>query len=302
MGKVIILEGPDGSGKTTLAEFLKQNDFVYKHEGPPPPNRDQLEYYKCTLFDALESKHNVVFDRLFLGETIYGPVIRGVDNLGKDGAKLFERILASQTVHQYICMPSEHTLRNNYLKKMQDKSDYVGGMTNFKKIVNLYYSKILRPYTRLYDYEADSPQTVLDEPFQPALPKGTIGSRDAKHLFIADVPNHPYVDWPFFSVTNSSGYFNKVLEILNIEEKDMALSNAYGPNEEEHDPLAICNAFPNLKHIILMGNKAQEWFVRKVNAANVKVHFLPHPSYMKRFKGSDPKIFVEEIRREIWHS
>lgn len=300
MGKVIILEGPDGGGKTTLAQYLcTEADFDYKHEGPPPPDRDQLEYYKTILFDALESPHNTVFDRLYLGECVYGPIIRGVDRLGLEALKLFERVLASKTVHQYVCLPSEHALKSNYLKKMQDKNDYVGGQTNHRKVINMYYAMILRPFMKVYDYEVDTPQSVIDEPFDRPLPKGTIGHKNAKYLFVGDVPNHHHVDWPFFAINNSSAYFNRALEMAGIEEKDIALSNAYGPGGETHDPLEICNSFFKLEQIILMGAKAQEWFAKGVGSCTIPVRFIAHPAYLNRFKGHNPTFMAEEIRKEL---
>jgi MoxR-like ATPase len=66
---IVILEGPDGAGKTTLAEQLaKKYGLVYKHEGPPPPKVNVLEYYG-QLLDEARGK-NVVFDRLALGERV----------------------------------------------------------------------------------------------------------------------------------------------------------------------------------------------------------------------------------------
>jgi len=302
MGKVLILEGPDGGGKTTLAKWICTNaNFDYKHEGPPPPGRDQLEYYKTVLYDALEADHNTVFDRLFLGEHIYGPVMRQSDRLTINGVKLFERIIASKSIWHYICMPSERTILDNFSIKIKDPNEYVKDIDNFKKVINGYYRMMLRPYNYVYDYESDPPQIVLDnlETDFKFLPKGMIGDPMAKYLFIADIPNHAYVDWPFFALNSSSGYFNNAIEIAGIKEHELALTNAFSPHMESHDPLVIYDSLPRLKHIFLMGTKAQEWFKCQVDSS-IKVHFMSHPSYFRRFISIDPRVMANKIRREIW--
>ena len=40
--KVVVLEGPDGGGKTALANELVRHGYTYHHEGPPPKNVDPL--------------------------------------------------------------------------------------------------------------------------------------------------------------------------------------------------------------------------------------------------------------------
>ena len=67
----VIIEGPDGGGKTTLAEaLLKELDLVYHHEGPP--ERGGLhDRYSALL------RENSVLDRWALSEAVYGSVCRG---------------------------------------------------------------------------------------------------------------------------------------------------------------------------------------------------------------------------------
>ena len=123
MGKVIILEGPDGGGKTTLARELEKHGFLYRHEGPPPLGRDQVEYYMRSLNQAIEGPSDVVFDRLYLGELVYGPIIRGIDNLsGLEGLTLFNRLHRSKTIHQYLCLVDIATLKANYEVKKLDRN------------------------------------------------------------------------------------------------------------------------------------------------------------------------------------
>ena len=61
--------------------------------GPPPPYGDVTTAYLLALTDALDKPCCTVFDRLHLGEAIYGPLLRGTDRMGVDGLKVLERVI-----------------------------------------------------------------------------------------------------------------------------------------------------------------------------------------------------------------
>lgn len=71
---MIILEGSDLSGKSTLAKALQDN---YGYEivkcSQPRPGRAYNEYVQ----KIIKAEPNTVFDRHFLGELVYGPLKRG---------------------------------------------------------------------------------------------------------------------------------------------------------------------------------------------------------------------------------
>jgi len=67
----IILEGPDGAGKSTLAKTLaKKFDLNIIHSSKDDPNT--LEYYKKLLKDNPKG----IFDRFYFSEIVYGKVLR----------------------------------------------------------------------------------------------------------------------------------------------------------------------------------------------------------------------------------
>lgn len=68
---LIIVEGPDGAGKTTLAKAISEETGAeYIHAGPPRAH--PMAEYICEL-----PRHDAVLDRWHLGEMIYGPLYRG---------------------------------------------------------------------------------------------------------------------------------------------------------------------------------------------------------------------------------
>lgn len=102
---LIVLEGPDGSGKSYLADQLRREfDLEYHHEGPPPQDVPILEYYTSILLRLVPT--NTVIDRFALGERVYGPHYRGHDALGELGWIKIRRLMETCRVVQVLCLPS----------------------------------------------------------------------------------------------------------------------------------------------------------------------------------------------------
>lgn len=92
MKPVVIIEGPDGAGKTTMAQALRRKlDAVYVHHGSYQTLRgDQIaRLYHQSLEPALTSSAAVVLDRSWLSEPIYGEVFRS----GLDRTAAYRRML-----------------------------------------------------------------------------------------------------------------------------------------------------------------------------------------------------------------
>ncbi len=311
MGKVIILEGPDGGGKTTLAnQLVKEFGYVRKHEGPPPPGADLVARYQELLNDSIESKQDVVHDRLWLGERIYGPISRGVDRLGDEGQRLFDRIHTSKKILQFVCLPPIETNQSVYSLKVQEKDDYLKSMDKWKEVYSSYNNWLynnMGPFYQLFDYSngdtAKLAASLADYYYLGRFPKGMVGSSKARYLFIGDQPNHESIDIPFHALNGSSGYLNRAIAMAGIKESELALANAYGPRGREFHALgSILNAVPNVEKIFLLGNESVKWYGSDLNAGikiPCRVYNLPHPSYLKRFKGNNPQILANAIRKVI---
>ena len=85
-GGIIILDGPDGAGKTTLAEVISQRAALrgytprYEHLSKPidawAEHRDALLNYVDYAFNSPVKNCLVIADRHFMSEAIYGHVYR----------------------------------------------------------------------------------------------------------------------------------------------------------------------------------------------------------------------------------
>jgi hypothetical protein len=307
VGRIVILEGPDGCGKTTLAKELVALGWVYRHDGLPPKDRDNIAYYLEKLWIAMNSIEDTVFDRFWLGERIYGPVVRNRDTIGDDGQKLFTRIHRSNSIHQYICLPKLDVARANYAIKITDPNDYLQSSLYFEMVYQRYLSWAFRHATmaELFDYERNSVNDILmdfsldEENSILPLPIGMVGQRIASHLFIGDTANHPYIDIPFHSLRNSSDYFNRAVVLARIREEELAISNAFSPIGVPHKVQYMDAALPFLTDVILMGSAAAKWYHDSPIKFKIRVHQVCHPSYAKRFHDPNPLFFANEIRKAL---
>lgn len=109
--KRIILEGPDGSGKSVLAEHLLYKfhnlELIKNEKGP---NQDFSIWWPEQL-ERLESPIIPLHDRFFYSELIYGPILRG--RYAVDGAILtnVNWFLRCSALLVY-CRPAADTIRH----------------------------------------------------------------------------------------------------------------------------------------------------------------------------------------------
>lgn len=75
---VIVLEGCDGTGKTTLAGALgSQHGYTIIHSGRTPESTDLAGRYRQLLC----TPGKIVLDRSFISELVYGPLFHGGSRL-----------------------------------------------------------------------------------------------------------------------------------------------------------------------------------------------------------------------------
>ena len=115
----IIIEGPDGAGKTALALTLcKSLSMGYHHEGPPPANIDRYGHYMSVLRSFEQS---TVIDRFHLGEAIYGPLLRGGSGLAPAQIIAINQKIIREGGRIIVCLPPwEICLENNRRKWNQE--------------------------------------------------------------------------------------------------------------------------------------------------------------------------------------
>lgn len=107
----IILEGIDGSGKTTLAKILaREYGLDYCHCTASDPG--DYDFYLNTA-----RKDNIVWDRHTIGELIYPHVFDRVAQIGTEDARLVLARARHEGAKIFILTASLDTIRNRLEKR-----------------------------------------------------------------------------------------------------------------------------------------------------------------------------------------
>ena len=330
--QIIVLDGPDAVGKTTIAkEFMRKfPNTKYIHNGYRW--KDKIFDYHTAVM-KLASKwamtHNVIIDRWWPSEACYASVYRNTSAWPLQG-RFHERLALKYGVIYLLCLPDQNTLdRHTEMKKVRDEM-----YENIEALCDLYYKlyygdlnhkdkgnyidKLILsggvkdiPYYIPYTIErwGSHLDTFLDlvmhvatemreSQFQDALSPfehNVLGhSKFAKYMFVGDRVNPKYRDifWPFFEYGNSSLYFTEALNDLWIKERDYMWTNAYDKDGKIDLKYAELAKERGI-NIIALGKSALNALKQKKIEPD---EIMRHPSHYKRFNGSKNHAIVEDLK------
>jgi hypothetical protein len=257
-----------------------------------------------TLWRALLSDQPVVFDRHYLGEVIYGPIMRGRSLLSEIQVRLLERLCMAKDVKVVLCAPTFSTVLQNWQAK---KEDYVTESEALKEIWTRYKQEGANPLHMLretYNYcepraEDDDQIYYADQMlglFTPAhqLPRDVVGSPKARFLLVGEQVNTNVTstDWAFFSDRGSSGFINEAIIEAKIPETDLAFVNARRMSGEPKLLKPILDRLPNLEAVVALGRVAEEI----LSGQGVQFRHVPHPAYVKRFKQNNVGAYAQMLK------
>jgi len=108
--KNVIFEGIDGTGKTTMAKMFLTIGFKKIHAEYHPEIEDLYSFYDNLLEDL--NNQRIVFDRSFISEMVYGPILRNKSRLSMRRLKnLLIKLKNQKTLLVYLYSPLEILLK-----------------------------------------------------------------------------------------------------------------------------------------------------------------------------------------------
>ena len=310
---MIIIEGPDGSGKSRLIEQLgyervhlralragrgadgaKKEGWGQGDEALIAYARQLLEANRKESIDA--SFTSIAFDRFHRSEEIYGPLLRGESGITSGETRVLERLIRALDVRRILCLPPFTVTVKNVIKVGRHRPAYqtLGFLAQaYKRFDELHDISELR-----YDYTQpdalDRVRAYLRAP-ENRLPNGVIGSPGARVLIVGERSPLSF-ELPFFSMGSSAGYLNRALWDAGWSEDDLAFTNVYKDTNGVRRDLLPCCDLSRLRGIVALGADALAAIRESGLSIDHTIHAMPHPQYWMRFQPARREEYVDRLR------
>lgn len=134
---IYILEGPDGSGKTTLANKLVEMTGGPYHHFSYPRSKEEADQLYSTYdrkLAMLQYFDNSVIDRMWISTMVYGEILRGKSEVSTEQAKHLERLIHRKAMIFY-CTGDAETMWQRATRRGES---YIKDFETFSKICALY--------------------------------------------------------------------------------------------------------------------------------------------------------------------
>lgn len=294
--KLTIFEGPDGSGKTTVAkDFAAMTGARYVHFGPlTRVDKNLGRMYVEAMLPALLGYQDVVFDRCWLSEVPYGTAFRGGrDRLGDASRRILERLAMRCGAVVVLCRPSLGQVLANF--RNRQAQEYLEREEQLRSVYEFYDTQPMGLNFMEYNYTTEPLRLELIEHLRPPvhpLDIRSAGNWAAETVLVGEKfaepkDNDAFYQWPFgsFNQVGCSQWLTGQLISANVPEHKLLWVNA-------DQDLSMLYELQQPIQVIALGQVAAEALDRlKINATVV-----PHPQHHKRFYDDQPYELLDHLR------
>jgi len=265
---IIVIEGPEKSGKSTLAKALQSiKPMEIRHWGPVFPD-DRV--YKDQLIKDSRSEKWVIWDRCWPSEYVYGNLLKRDRRLSNDswlGEWLYGRAIKSSGVG-IIMLP----LEVNKMVNLRDQSDLNVDPYEEVKLYRKYaidYGWTICPNDYEWNFMDQTLAYVQKRMIEVGLwnlmkPPEIVGDPRSKIVFVGDKKGCVKDDLPGSWLPFTSSVSTKFFRLLGNRVFNCAWTFVKAVEDEYLDD----------KTIIACGAEAQKWCIKiRCN----RIFSIPHP-------------------------
>ncbi len=293
----VVVEGPDGSGKTTLIKAIRNRFYwpvVHVVQPGKPDIKQMLKLLECSP---------IVFDRFHWSPVAYGVALREGPELSPYDLWALEGLLMNKGYATVLCLSDMDTMLANNRKEEQLWSEVREEKTK-QRLVDQYSLLYL---TRelpgmIYDYGTTEVAKPLDFVAISSVdqgPSGVLGNTTPQIWLVGDEradKGAQGITIPFYDTGISNKLVSGTLlyEALRANgytwERGVALSNSAGKNLR-----AVYSQLGEPATVVALGRVAQV----RLKKAGIAHSDIVHPQWWRRFMHHNPKGYTKLIQRAI---
>lgn len=318
---IFILEGPDGVGKTTLAQHMaKKLGAVYLHLSYRWPDH-MFEYHTAAIRWAIRKsrKQPVIIDRWWPSEALYAAEYRGGSKWSQMG-RMMDRVARKHGAVYIYCLPEdlvEYEKRFDKLKTEReemydnvlgvakryihlwhgDKSHIpnenytdlllrTGGVKNREDHVKYSIEKWGDKLDLFTDYVANRASHLLSTQLPDSIeePNFLGHIQQAQYLMVGERVNPKYNNlfWPWYDYGHSSLFLAQALHQVPAREELFVWANSINFDGTKNTMIEKAYEFKPTLKVVALGKTA----LTHVTKAGIPLHeHVKHPAFVKRFEG-----------------
>lgn len=296
---IIVLEGPDLAGKTTLAtEFASHGSHLKRVLKQGPPSGDIITRYlkpieELQVGEPFGTDHDVlILDRWHVGELVYGPMLRGKSQLTQQQANYVDMVLqAFGCLFLHIDAPD---------RILEDRYDIRGdSLVKRDQVLQVaeWYRAWMSHRTHWVTHVIGGPRDWSFSPlFAAPLAGQYIGPRKPRVLLLGDERASDEFIFPFVPRRATSGHWLMgALSAANVDHMQVGIINAC---EVESNALFTQWDALGKPPVIALGRNAQKaWAVvdHYMDSRTSTTH-LNHPQYERRFHYTQMQRYGQVIK------